>query len=320
MMITETRNRNQLPWTDENWQEIDRAVHDECQRTKVAAKYLPIYPALGVTTIPSDTVLPGDPQDRQGEPKLTIDETAITPLIELEVQFRLTIQQMMETGLSSALTLATRAANLLAQGQDIVIYQGQRAIRGDNAHPLFDEGKVGVVSGKATTGLLEAPEFGGGTSDIQIIQVPTTTDPGVSPPKWGENTFGAIAKAYSRLQSGRGLAQAHYGPYACVLNFQPYADTYAPLATTLIIPADRIKPLVTEMVHERMQDMQANGRDLSYMYPTHHYPRYYGTGTVRLFRGLFFSLGGNTMDLAIGKPPTVEYVRQEGNFYCFLFL
>ena len=320
MMITETRNRNQLSWTDENWQEIDRAVHDECKRTKVAAKYLPIYPAPGATTVPSDTVLLGDPQDRQGEPKLTIDETATTPLLELEVQFRLTIQQMMEPDLSSALTLATRAANLLAQGVDIAIHQGPRGIRGDNADPLFADGKVVVVSGKATTGLLEAP----GTSDLQRIQVPTTTDPGVFPPRWGENTFGAIAEAYSRLQSGRGLAQAHYGPYVCVLNFRPYADSYAPLPTTLIIPADRIKPLVTEMAHgmmpgseNMMQDMQANGRDLSYMYATHHYPRYYGTGTVRPFRGLFLSLGGNTMDLVIGQDATVEYVRQEGNFYCF---
>ncbi len=60
MMHLEMRNRNQLPWTEETWKQIDIAVHYECQRTKVASKFLPIYPAPGATTIPSDTVLLSD--------------------------------------------------------------------------------------------------------------------------------------------------------------------------------------------------------------------------------------------------------------------
>ncbi|WP_088242013.1 hypothetical protein [Calothrix rhizosoleniae] len=58
-MDMETRNKNQLPWTEEHWKQIDMAVHDECKRTKVAAKYLPLYPAPGAKTVPSDTVLLG---------------------------------------------------------------------------------------------------------------------------------------------------------------------------------------------------------------------------------------------------------------------
>ncbi len=327
MMTADTRNKNQLPWTEEHWQQIDMAVHDECKRTKVAAKYLPIHPAPGAKTVPSDTVLLGQQIDRRGEPKLTIDETATTPILELEVQFRLTQQQLMEENLSSAITLATRAANLLAQGVDIAIHQGQPGIVGPNAAPLFADGRVTVVSGQATTGLLQAPEFSGSTSTIQTIPVSTTTGTNVTPPRWGENIFGAVSLAYSRLQSGQDLAQAHYGPYVCILNFQPYADSYAPLPTTLIIPADRIKPLVTEMSHGMMtmsdgmmkkhtEDTHTYGRDMSYMYAQHHYPRYYGTGTIPAIQGLFLSLGGNTMDLVIGQDATTEYVRQDGNFYC----
>lgn len=29
MMNAESRNKNQLPWTDEQWKEIDMAVHDK---------------------------------------------------------------------------------------------------------------------------------------------------------------------------------------------------------------------------------------------------------------------------------------------------
>ncbi|MEO1396821.1 MAG: hypothetical protein AAFV90_28405 [Cyanobacteria bacterium J06634_5] len=326
-MTSETRNKNQLPWTDDQWQQIDMAVHDECKRTKVASKYLPIHPVPGAKTVPSDTVLLSDQRDGRGGQKLTIDETAITPILELEVEFRLTSQQVNEPELSSGLTLASRAANLLAQGVDIAIHQGQSGITAPNAAPLFAEGKVVVASGQATTGLLEAPEFSGETSAIQTIQVPAI-NPGEPLPRWGENIFGAISQAYSRLQSGQDLAQAHYGPYACILNFIAYADSYAPLPTTLIIPADRIKPLVPDMAHSMMhmsgemqqkntEDVQNYGRDMSYMYATQNYPHYYGTGTISSVQGLFLSLGGNTMDLVIGQDAVTEYVRQEGNFYCF---
>ena len=335
-MELKNRNRNELPWTEEQWQQIEMAVHDECKRTKIAAKYLPMYPAPGAKTVPSDMILLNDQRSRQGEPKLTIDEGDVISLLELEVQFRLTYQQVMEPDLSSALTLATRAANLLSQGVDIAIHQGKPGI--DTA-PLFVDERVLVVSGEARIGLLEAPEFGEETSstssqidqNIQTIQVPTTTEPGIFPPRWGENTFAAVALAYSRLQSGQGLAQAHYGPYACILNFQPYADSHAPLPTTLIMPKDRIIALLAQMPYKMMEmseemmeqhteDMHSYGRDLSYMYAHHNYPRYYGTGTIPLNpkpQGLFLSLGGNTMDLVIGQDATTEYIRQEGNFYCF---
>ena len=324
MMHLDMRNRNQLPWTDETWKQIDMAVHDECKRTKVASKFLPICPAPGATTIPSDTVLLSNRRDGQ---RLTIDETAITPILELEVGFQLTYQQMMEPNSSSTITLATRSANLLSQGVDIAIFQGQSAISGPNAQPLFADGRVAIVSGNAGRGLINAPEVNQANPAIQIIEVPTTTSPDQVPPRWGENTFGVVSDAYSRLQSGEGLNQAHYGPYACILNFQPYADTYAPLPTTLIIPADRIKPLVTEMAHSQMmneatmlkhtQDMNIYGRDMSYMHTPSYYPRYYGTGTLPRLKGMFLSPGSNTMDLVIGQDATTEYVRQEGNFYWF---
>ncbi|MGH8604143.1 MAG: encapsulin, partial [Gammaproteobacteria bacterium] len=98
--------------------------------------------------------------------------------------------------------------------------------------------------------------------------------------------------AYSRLQRGEGLEQAHYGPYALVLRTEPYADTYAPVLTnqanvanTLVITADRIKPLVTA--------------------------GYYGTGTLREFTGILVSLGGNTVDLVIGMDATTAFLQED---------
>jgi|GEM_PF-1662356 len=320
------RNRNQLPWDEEIWNKLDRAVHDECKRTKIAAKFLPIHvpPSPNQLTIPSDTVI----VDGRGDQKLSVDEVAINPLLELVVEFKLTVQQVeREAELGTAVTLATRAANLISQGEDIAIFQGDAAVGtgrrpGNPQHPLFRENKVIVKSGSAGIGLLNAPEADGSNPTIQIVTVPTL-DPTETPPRYGENSFGGVSTSYSRLQSGQGLAQAHYGPYVCVFNFEPYADSYAPLPTTLIIPADRIKPLVTEMpsdkdMYMQSEDMQMYGRGMHYLYSCGYYPRYYGTGTVPKFRGLFLSLGGNTMDLVVGVDAKTEYTNQDkdGN-YCF---
>jgi hypothetical protein len=70
-----------------------------------------------------------------------------------------------------------------------------------------------------------------------------------------------------------------------VLHTVPYADTYRSLPTTLIYPALRIKSLVTA--------------------------GFYGTGTLPPNTGVLVSLGGNTMDLAVGIDPTTEFVQEE---------
>lgn len=293
------KDREKLPWSEEVWRRIDQAVYDECKRTRVAAKFLPLHGPLssGTMTVPSDTILTsgiGTPTTINNN-VLNIDEGAMTPLIELIAEFTMTPQQVeREEWLGTAVTLATRAANQLCQGEDVAIFQGQSAIDGLNPdlpqHPLFRDGKVRTRSGPANEGLVNTPLL-----PIQEI----TVDP-LEPPepirRWGENTFASVADAYSRLQSGDGLEQAHYGPYALVLHHVPYADTFAPLPTTLIMSGDRIKELV----------------------PKH----FYGTGTIPPtgiappFCGIFVSLGGNTMDLAVGMDATTEFLQEdtEGRF------
>jgi uncharacterized linocin/CFP29 family protein len=291
--------RDKLPWSQEIWDRIDQAVHEECARTKIAEKFLPPHGPLdvGTLTVPSDTVI----VDRQ---TLTVNEAATTPIIELLVEFALTPQQVeREEELMTAVTLATRAANLLSQAEDVVLFQGQSAIDGSagTQHPLFRDNKVQARSGPAGSGLLNAA-----TSDIQVVQVPAL-DSAERPQGWGENIFRAVAEAYSRLQSGEGLAQAHYGPYALVLHFVPYADTHSPLEDeSVVITADRIKPLVMDMMYGPAS--QSNGQS-DYKHKTH----FYGTGTLPFFRGLMLSLGGNTMDLVVGMPPTVAFLTEDAD-------
>jgi uncharacterized linocin/CFP29 family protein len=259
-------------WSPELWNRIDQAVSAEAMRTKVGAKFLQHFEVASDTlTVPAETV-------KTNESTLVVDESAVTPLIEIWVEFTLTPQQVeREAELMTAVTLATRAANILSEAEDTLLFQGDTAIE---EHPLFQNGNVSYRSGPAGTGLLNA-EFPFG--DAQVIEVKAVD---AAEQRFGENTFEAVAEGYSILQSGYGgKTQAHYGPYALVLQTIPYADTHAPLRSTLIMPADRIAPLVPAGFH--------------------------GTGTIPELTGFLISLGGRTVDLVIGCDTTTAFMQED---------
>jgi uncharacterized linocin/CFP29 family protein len=245
--------RERLDWSQDLWKRIDDAVHDEFQRTGVAAKFIPLSAPVGdALTVASDII---------DLDEMTIDEAAVTGLMELWVDFGLTRQQVAGEGqFSTAVTLATRAANLVSQGEDLVIFQGERAF----GHELFKH--VHHRGGSAGEGLAGA-----------AARVVPVTPVSRKAKKYGEQTFEAVAKAYALLQK-----QGHSGPYALVLRSELYADSYAPLPETFVMPADRIKPLVPL--------------------------GYFGTGTLPDSTGVMVSVGGNTIDLVAGVDPVAEFL------------
>ena len=42
MMNMTSLGRDRLSWSESIWNRIDQAVHEECQRTKVASKFIPL--------------------------------------------------------------------------------------------------------------------------------------------------------------------------------------------------------------------------------------------------------------------------------------
>jgi uncharacterized linocin/CFP29 family protein len=129
-------------------------------------------------------------------------------------------------------------------------------------------------------------------ADQKISVEPTqaATDP--SQNRYGENTFGAVAKAYSLLQ------ETHYGRQALALPTSEYADTYAPIPTTLITPADRIKGLVDD--------------------------RFYGTSSLPdkfdaqtdpplTPEGIQVAIDGDTMDLVVGVDTTTAFMQVDND-------
>ena len=268
--------RENLDWSQETWAQIDKAVHDEAHRVRIAMKYIPIYMTTTDTlSVPAESIETVD----QPPTPLFIDEGKTLSIFEILTSFSMTKQQAgKEVDVTTAITLATRATNILIQGEDILMFQGDDALEnGGHPNPLFANSRIRHRNSSFGPGLL------GGVPAAQTIPVdPTSVNQNPDLNTYGEHTFGAVSAAYSLLQS-----KGHYGPYALALHSNIYADTFAPLANTLIMPADRIKPLVTA--------------------------GFYGTGTLPKFTGVLVSLGGNTMDLVIGMDAITAFLQEDTN-------
>jgi len=253
--------REQVQWNDTVWNTLDAAVHDEFHRSAVALKFIPFHGQLAnAMTVPADVI---------DLDSMTVDEAGVSALVELGIDFGLTRQQTAaEEQNETGVTLATRSANMLALAEDLAIFMGDGAFK----NPLFK--RVRKRSGNAGTGL-----FGSAAETVTVNAV------AAGPPKrYGEATFAAVADAYARLQK-----RGHYGPYALALRTEIYADTFAPLANTLVMPADRIRALVELGL--------------------------FGTGALPESTGVMVSVGGNSMDLVVGTEPTTEFLQQDPDGY-----
>ncbi len=255
--------RDKLGWDDPLWQHIDQAVHEEAVRTEIASKFIPVRgPFPNALTVPADII---------DTDAMNIEEGITKALVELWVDFTLTPQQVANEGqLGTAMTLATRASNMLSRAEDLLIFQGDEALK----HDFFK--RVHHRSGPVGAGLLKSA-----TQNVEVKAADARSK------TYGEKTFEAVARAYSLLQK-----QGHNGPYALVLHSDIYADTFAPLSNTLIMPADRIRPLVAE--------------------------GFFGTGTLPEATGLLISLGGNAMDVVVGVDPLTSFEQMDSSgLYCF---
>jgi uncharacterized linocin/CFP29 family protein len=168
-----SNGRDALAWPDELWSRLDQTVHAEVDRTGIAGKMLPVQgPMPEATTVPADVI---------DENTMTVPDDAVLPLFELSVEFALSEAQVDgEVTLGAAVTLATRAANLLAQAEDLLVLLGDSAA----AHPIFEHVKRRGPSGQ---GLLAAASA--------AIDVPSPNG------HVGERTVDAVARAHAELAS-----------------------------------------------------------------------------------------------------------------------
>jgi uncharacterized linocin/CFP29 family protein len=283
-------DRTSIGWTNEIWSSIDKAVADEHKLTAVAAQFLspPVPDSTMNGTVPADTVTSEDGV-------LSVDESENRPIVEIAVQFKLRKSQVdSEATMKTAESLATRAANLRARGEDLLIFQGLSAL----TDPLFTNKDVALIIPNARTASIDSFLFDQNSQVMKVEPAEVNADPTLS--IYGENTYAAVAKGYALLQ------EHHYGPQALVLPSTIYADTYATRTTTLDIPAitaDRIKGLIGDQVYgtSTLPSIDPSGKPQS---PA---------------KGVLLALHGNTMDLVVQMGPTVDVVTQDAASGDFVF-
>lgn len=130
--------REKLNWSQEIWADIDKAVHDEAQRVRIAMKYIPICMTTSdALSTPADTI-----ETVKNKP-LAVDEGRTISIFEILTGFSMTKQQVgKESEVKTAITLATRATNKLMQGEDSLIFRGDDALDANNGNELFTTGRI----------------------------------------------------------------------------------------------------------------------------------------------------------------------------------
>jgi uncharacterized linocin/CFP29 family protein len=217
---------SQDPWTESQWTMVREAVRDEAKKQRVAASFLPVcgpWPE-DAQTVPLQELEPIE-ADAPGS-FLEISDFKTRRLTTLSVHVGLRSAQVAEPGLSSALVAFRRAANLIARTEDHLIFQGQ----GDTAQPPYVLGGCRITGGDSFPGLLTAALR---RDDPQQVPVSNNRFKPI-----GEDLVAAVSKAISALE-----VKGHLGPFALALGSLLF-DTAQTPNDALVLPADRIKPLL----------------------------------------------------------------------------
>jgi len=247
----------ELPWTDEHWNRICKVVSEEAQRSRIAARFLPIYgpisddqvavPNIGLGAEPAPLIPAGLPGLGR---RLTVNSRPDTVLATLSMLVHVRTQEAADPELQAVIAMFRRATGLITRTEDALMFNGQRAANGSPPAAPAAAGPgapVHVTGGRAQYGLLAPfardPNFQG----IRIQRTPT-------PPLAGGLSFLAqtgvtlvsdIVEAINRLE-GDGFS----GPYACVLPNDLYRAINTP-APSLTTPRNALLALLQDGMIQR---------------------------------------------------------------------
>jgi uncharacterized linocin/CFP29 family protein len=270
-----------LGWSDAQWETVNNAVAEAFAKASVAAAFLPCYGPL-----PASAEYVRDEQLSAGDDgaKVLVTDDQTVKLFNLTVKVELSREQVSDDALSTALLAFRRAANILAQVEDEIVFNGYSK-KGDtdkvtNAR-MRDALRVDAVSDRAQKIAVSGPESARG-----LARAPLPTDvPFVGPPghtvkdqqEKGEIVVVAVARAISFLER-----HSHPGPFACVLGEDLFVAVHTP-SDGLVLPADRITPLL-------------NGPLLR-------------SGQMRPDAGIVVSFASGSIDIVVATAPRVQFLQ-----------
>ncbi|WP_407158174.1 encapsulin [Bradyrhizobium sp. STM 3557] len=289
-----TNDNPQVPWTDEQWARVNKAVQEEASRARIAATFLPL-----VGPLPADTdfvregvirYLPAAP------PNLDIQDKAVIQLATLQVKVPVRAAQMADPEMTSVLALFRRAANVLARLEDAVVFRG---LAPDPAFPGQNKFAPPINVGPPPP--QRVWEITGGQIKRGLQTNPVPPAPSViiqpGPASRGTRLVRGIADAIGLLE-----ARGHFGPFAAVLDQPLFLAAQTP-SLALVLPQDRILPFLGGGPLLRSSTL-----DNAVVIP--------GPPPLVVPSGVVMALGGEPVELVIASDICVQFlqVTAEPNF------
>jgi len=248
----------ELNWSDTQWHKVNDAVTEAFTQAGVAGTFLPMYgPLAGSTEIVRNERL------HQVASSISLDKDypgVNIQLVNVTVNVELSSEQVADETLSNAILAFRRAANILAQEQDRIVFEG-----------------YGQDPGTANGFVTNRPEPQRGLADLRARDGFSSLD--TANRTVGQAVVKAVVNAIHRLEDS-----FNTGPFACVLGNTLFEDVYDP-STSLVLPADRITPLLKGGPLLRSGKMDDGA-------------------------GIVVSLSGNAVDIVVGTPPTVQFLQR----------
>ena len=295
---------SQLNWTEAQWNRVNSAITEEFTKASVAGACLPCYGPVGASM---EAV---SKQQFSFDPTTTvidIDDKLTTPFRTIRVYVSLNSEQVADENLSSALFAFKRAANLLARMEDYLVFVGQNAstapmlsLAGGGGRPIVPSqlANVNTSTNLSAPGLLT--DSGIKKNYIPVrpdsaspANPPTTSRPAarrkgsVASANQPTNTYGEslvtnIALAITELEK-----KGYPGPFACVLGQNAFVEAHRPSAGSLVLPADRITPMI-------------GGPLLR-------------SGSMPQDYGVVASSCGESLDIVVATPPKAQFLQVTGD-------
>jgi uncharacterized linocin/CFP29 family protein len=198
--------------------------------------------------------------------------------VNVRVNVLLTTEQVQDETMVNALLAFRRAANTLAQEEDRIIFDGY--LRGGNDQPQF----VANNQPRPQRGLADPLER------MRFPLIPGSVVPDPADPLRrtvaGNNVVPQVVQAITRLENN-----SNPSPFACILGSTLYEVVHTPNRANLVLPADRIIPIVKGPLLR--------------------------CGQMNPFAGIVVSLAAGAVDIVVGTPPTVQFLQrdQQGRFF-----
>ena len=282
---------SQLNWTEAQWNRVNSAITEEFAKASVAGACLPCYGPVGASMeAVSRQTVDYNPLTIPNASTVSVTDNDTTPFWTIRTYVYLNSQQVADENLSSALFAFRRAANIIARSEDSLVFVGNPGASPPSALaiPMGPTWRIPAAQNDViantpflSRGLLTVRDNVTKHLDVTARQI---RDGGgtVIANDFGEDLVTKISTAIGELEK-----RGYPGPFACVLGQTAFVEAHRPNIGSLVLPADRITPMLGGPLLR------------STKLPNRH--------------GVVASSCGEALDIVVATPPKAQFLQVDAN-------